>query len=866
MWRHRFDHHRPRPAALGCWRRPPDRAARASSLAVAQMIAMAGVSSLGGGGRQMVAAPLPTVFHATESANPGEVIGLEGSTFGSAPQLWLTPVGGGGTAPRPQTALTTLMATDSYVAARIPPNQPMGLYAVWVNNGAGYSRQPAWINRARPTHLEYDQVASGTSLRAFGRNLVMRGALPTVRFVDPSTHASIPAAVDAARSDLYALRFTVPDGLSRGVAYDVDISNGRGGSHGEVTAPERLTLRSRGSDSYRLGVPWAADFSFAGNVYDVTTDPRLTLHAARNGVSSDQGALQGAIDRASADGGGEVYLPAGTYHVGLSRLVMRSRVVLRGDGIDRTTINDTSLSGIDFDPGSSVMGLASLTLRGPTAIHGTNVRLNASSSAPIDRVFLSHVKLQLDVTPSPVVEGSAMHHILVTDSVFEESARQAAPLYWHGSSYLTVRNSSFRFLNARIMLGDSSHILWEGNSSTRDYTLPDQPVPNGDSGHLDLQCTSQVAILGSSFRLVGTNRDSGDGETINTQCGSQPQRSRYWGVATSADATHLVDARQSYSASAHGGLFAVWILRGPGMGQWRWVVSDTPTTLTVDRPWEVVPTSESVYAVREIDAYQFLIKDNTLTDNRFGIEHYTGVQQAAIIHNTLTNDGPIWLRSQVHRQTDVDLSPVWDNYVAENTVSGNDQQQYHTAGMGVIDDEIAGPLVGAMVLGNEFRRNAVHAEVPNLRFPSSGNIQDGYWAWTRDESNSGDMPRDDATMATMGTIFDGNQAFDTANAYWVDTGTYSTVIANYANANSGEAPADLTGEGATHASVNTVVSRGSGPVPPGTAPSPSTGPPASPTQVGAGLPVVGVGAGVSIAVGAGWTWARRRRRSAGILG
>ena len=75
----------------------------------------------------------------------------------------------------------------------------------------------------------------------------------------------------------------------------------------------------------------------------------------------------------------------------------------------------------------------------------------------------------------------------------------------------------------------------------------------------------------------------------------------------------------------------------------------TTTTLTVDRPWEVIPTSESVYAVREIDAYQFLIKDNTLTDNRFGIEHYTGVQQAAIIHNTLTNDGPIWLRSQVHR-------------------------------------------------------------------------------------------------------------------------------------------------------------------------------------------------------------------------
>src|SRR5205807_7337043 len=104
-----------------------------------------------------------------------------------------------------------------------------------------------------------------------------------------------------------------------------------------------------------------------------------------------------------------------------------------------------------------------------------------------------------------------------------------------------------------------------------------------------------------------------------------------------------------------------------------------------------------------------------------------------------------WLRSQGHHLDQVDQSPIWDNLIAENTVSANDHQEYDTAGIGVIDDEIAGPLVGAMVLGNEVRRNTIHAQVPNLRFPSSGNVEDGYWAWTRDESNSSDMPSDDAT-------------------------------------------------------------------------------------------------------------------------
>ena len=60
-------------------------------------------------------------------------------------------------------------------------------------------------------------VASGTSLRAFGRNLVVPGAVATVRLIDPSTHASIPAAVDVAHSDSHALRFTVPGGLATGM-------------------------------------------------------------------------------------------------------------------------------------------------------------------------------------------------------------------------------------------------------------------------------------------------------------------------------------------------------------------------------------------------------------------------------------------------------------------------------------------------------------------------------------------------------------------------------------------------------------------------------------------------------------------------
>jgi hypothetical protein len=786
---------------------------------VALLVVWAGAACVDTRGEQRAGAGVPVVFSASESAGPGEVIGLVGANFGSAPQLWLARVSPSDGAVNPQMRVPSLNGTDDYVSARIPSSQPMGIYAIWVTNGAGRS-QPVWINRARVTHLLYDQVSSGTEMRAFGRNLAMPGATPSARLVNASSGASVPAVVGGARSDLYMLRFSVPDGLHVGTSYRVYVSNGMGGSKGESLAPEQLTVRSPGSDPFGLGVPWGADYGFSGNVYNVLTDSRLTVHATANRSTNDQPAIQGAIDHATAHGGGVVYLPAGTYLVDADRLNVASNVVLRGDGIDVTTIRDTGNSGILFRPGSSVMGISNLTIAGPRVSWGSNIIMNASAGTPLDRIFLSHVRIALD-TQSAVIEGRDLHHILVTDTRFDDSARTAAPLYWHQGSYITIRDTRFHFLNGRILLGDIDHLLWEANSSLRDYTLPDLPTPpsNGDSGHLDLQCTGQVVILNSTFRLLGPDLDGNNGESINTQCGSQPGRPRYYGRVTSADATHLTDAAQSFAPSAHGGRFAVWILRGPGLGEWRWLSANTSTEVTVDHPWDVIPTLGSMYAVREMDAYQFLIKGNLLTDNKLGIEHYDGAQASVIVDNTLVNSAEIWLRSHVqHDFTHVDVSPVWGCYVADNSVSATDQNPYDTAGIGTIDDDSHVPLSGALVLGNEFRRNTIHAEIPNVTFQNTSNVKDGYWAFTRDELSPNGMPRDGYTEGTLGTIFDGNQGFDTESAYWVDTGTYSTVIADFRNTRVGSTVADQTGFGASHASVGTTISQGEAPAPPGTAP------------------------------------------------
>jgi hypothetical protein len=63
------------------------------------------------------------------------------------------------------------------------------------------------------------------------------------------------------------------------------------------------------------------------NVLDFGADP--------TGAANSAAAIQAAIDAAFAAGGGDVWLPAGVYNTGTTPLLLKSMVVLRGDGGQR---------------------------------------------------------------------------------------------------------------------------------------------------------------------------------------------------------------------------------------------------------------------------------------------------------------------------------------------------------------------------------------------------------------------------------------------------------------------------------------------------------------------------------------------------
>ena len=94
------------------------------------------------------------------------------------------------------------------------------------------------------------------------------------------------------------------------------------------------------SNSTRLS-DWSRAGYMSGSLSIPT--PRVTINARTagakgDGVTDDTAALQAAINTAAARGGGVIYLPAGKYIVSSPLLISNSNIVIRGQGLEKTTI------------------------------------------------------------------------------------------------------------------------------------------------------------------------------------------------------------------------------------------------------------------------------------------------------------------------------------------------------------------------------------------------------------------------------------------------------------------------------------------------------------------------------------------------
>jgi hypothetical protein len=375
----------------------------------------------------------PVIINFPFTAKPGDVVSLAGSGFGAAPKVYLKPAH--------QTAaiaLATKTADDATVVVEAPKTGAFDLCDIWIANGVATSPHVV-LNAPKPQHFDSSEIASGVHFRIFGRNLLLN-LTPTVTLIDAQTNAQLKATVTVATSSAYHLDVVAPTGIVAGHNYQANVSNGYAAVLTEATVPGHAA----GTDHFQIGQPWAYDFVYADgptykagvkgtnqkdhHVFNVETDPSLIILAKGDGKTNDAAAIGKALGLAAVNGG-VVYLPAGTYNVGTTCIVLPSNVVLQGASAATTKIiyspTATAHGGFYIPGGTQMTGIADLSIQNTdrTSLYQTNL---GTSWAPVSKTFLQRVTWDLGSGTSMTLVGDriAVLHSTITQAINSRGKRR----------------------------------------------------------------------------------------------------------------------------------------------------------------------------------------------------------------------------------------------------------------------------------------------------------------------------------------------------------------------------------------------------------------------------------------------------------
>ncbi len=675
----------------------------------------------------------PIVFRTNTSVEPGDTINVIGSFNETARVFFqvITNTGQRG----PEQSLSINNQSGSLIQAVLPADIDgsfLGVVKVRQTVGSveNVESNELLINAPQVNHFITEDVAPGETLDIFGRDLVpdrvstKRFSASRVYFERDGRRYEAPVI----SGDWLHLTVRVPNNLPPANDYRLIISNGLGGSAGEVATTRPLSaVRAGTDDSLGLGVNWARELDFINDqsrTINVKTDGRLIVRAIGDGVANDLPALQAAIDLASQLGGGVVFVPEGTYRLDLnagSTISLKQRVVVRGSGKEKTRLvygsvdqpDNKRLLTFNQDADGGHAGLTSLTIeninhQNPNpALRGlpwaTGIDLGTA-----DYIFLHQVQYLMGsndglgsdfVSRLLIAESEFINRLALDRNVF--NFRGHIPLQAvsperqkSAGRYNLIRNSRFVYINDRFTtLGwqDSALI---GNEITRDLQAkPDLQRHTGCcSGGLSFNFSNDASFIGNTVQTInGFNRHgNNDGEGI----GSEQWTDYLWhrGTVTTATATTLGDASRKWDTSnrwptynngknfgqpkrigtpgynpstdynsdgidsdipadlppgsrivpwAHYQQVIVAITDGHGFGQWRRVVGHSPTELTVDRPWDVIPDKTSSYKVLVATNLGITVANNQVRGSAVGINFYDGVIDSLIANNTVIDGGEI---------------------------------------------------------------------------------------------------------------------------------------------------------------------------------------------------------------------------------
>ncbi len=574
----------------------------------------------------------PVVFWSPDNVEPGNVVLLYGGGLAEAKNISIGRLPDG-PPQHPGEPIRMLVSTqdaapiqpcENSLKFELPTNLAPGIFEAGVKSPAGAS-QAIVLNRPelwflQPVKLQpglsVNQAPPGAVVQVIGKNFLLPGDQGSPRAELKSADGQW-ISLTLTKVERFSLRAQLPADLPTG-KYELWLHNGFGGAVG-----------------------WGGPLAVEIKKPDAWPDKIFNVKgfgAKGDGVANDTIAIRAALDAAKQNGGGIVYLPWGTYRL-TNYFVIPERTVLRGEGRDATVLQwpvDEPKTRADFSP-CAAYGVSRYAVEDLTMI----VR-------KVDTLFT-------DLSDKSIPnELKSLKPAVSRDVFFRRVNFQHWLMCSHPDRNLDLWNAATNAqgkLVASQFDGDHANLIRIG--AMENFEFSDCQVQGGQTHFKNLRnaretgnyfangmgyCYVELAggahqmicesneIHGSSSWGYGAiamkqvysahNRSDnfvrGEREAMTLDISALPtpvtQSNIAWfGLPTKVDGQKLTLTGIKAQAGEFVGL-AVMILDGPGAGQYRVITANTPTEFTVDRAWDVPPTTESTVGLWSLMRHMIVFK------------------------------------------------------------------------------------------------------------------------------------------------------------------------------------------------------------------------------------------------------------------
>lgn len=627
----------------------------------------------------------PVITHITNPAMPGKLSVIVGDGWDeNKPEVRMMRLDNG-PAGMPSTSAEVYFSEAHAIPVRVVRNEPQVLtcdfpeddfsvYAVSLKGKRGWSK-PVTVNAAKLQWISKERSFVGDTVRLFGRNLVNLDIYPktadfkrnpgygsylsyskTKVYAQNKKGESVPCEVS--KTSAYDIHIVIPESLTEG-AYKIYAHNGLGAVFG-WSEPLDLDIEKR--PMWPSKVFNVCNFGAIGRA-----------DQGPNGFHDDTEAIQKALDAAGVNGGGIVYLPAGSYFI-TRTLIIPEKVVLKGESRERSWIffPDAIDHGVRWDYAAAKR--VEVGLRGTTdfeirdlSIHSvyTNMLIAApmtkDSAKQYRELDLKRRAKNITIDNCNIVHEPyyRYHHrkndpFLQNSSQSDESWGMKATLAFHGDNII-VRNSRVRgggmciallscknttISNNELIIGRAANAV-----CTREFGYP--AVQPQKLILEDNKIWPATPVSHSGFWGHATSKDyyiARNTLQLTWGCDSEGLLWHGWGPEQGYEVASAQNTILTVKADSlkKGVGWECIIVKGKGLGQRRIVREIKGNEMVLDKSWEITPEEGSRIALMYYHVHDgHIIIQNKLSDTGAGIFCWGESWDWIIDGNTMTRGGGV---------------------------------------------------------------------------------------------------------------------------------------------------------------------------------------------------------------------------------